>query len=104
MESHKVVIIGSGPAAWTAAIYAARAHLAPVVFEGEPTREMIPGGQLMYTTDIENYPGFPAGVGGEELMSAMRQQAIRFGTKVITESITNVELTSHPFVLQPTYG
>ena len=104
MESHKVVIVGSGPAAWTAAVYAARAHLEPVVYEGEPSREMIPGGQLMYTTDIENYPGFPAGIGGQELMAAMREQSVRFGTRVITENIVDVDVTTYPFRLKPSYG
>src|SRR5688572_16556407 len=104
MPAKKIAIIGSGPAAWTAAIYAARAHLEPVVFEGEPSREMIPGGQLMYTTDIENYPGFPSGVDGQELMAAMREQSIRFGTLVITENIVDVDLSAYPFKLQPSYG
>ncbi len=67
-----LVIIGSGPAAWTAAIYAARAQLNPLVYEGEPAREMIPGGQLMFTTDIENFPGFPDGIDGQEIMARMR--------------------------------
>ena len=84
-----LVIIGSGPAAWTAAIYAARAQLNPLVFEGEPTREMIPGGQLMYTTDIENFPGFPESVGGQDIMARMRDQAERFGTRIVTESIVS---------------
>jgi thioredoxin reductase (NADPH) len=100
MKSYKVVIIGSGPAAWTAAIYAARAHLNPVVFEGEPTREMIPGGQLMWTTEVENYPGFPEGITGPELMDAMKKQAIRFGTQVIGESVVNADFTRHPYTLE----
>ncbi|MGH7470360.1 MAG: thioredoxin-disulfide reductase [Longimicrobiales bacterium] len=100
MNSYKVVIIGSGPAAWTAAIYAARAHLDPVVFEGEPTREMIPGGQLMWTTEVENYPGFPEGITGPLLMDAMKQQAVRFGTRVINESVVDVDFTDHPYALQ----
>lgn len=104
MPAQKVVIVGSGPAAWTAAIYAARAHLEPLVFEGEPSREMIPGGQLMYTTDIENFPGFPNGVGGQELMSVMREQAIRFGTQVITENIVAVDFSTNPFRLTPSYS
>jgi thioredoxin reductase (NADPH) len=99
-----LVIIGSGPAAWTAAIYGARANLDPVVYEGEPSREMIPGGQLMYTTEVENYPGFPDGITGSELMVQLRRQAERFETRIITENIVSVDLTTHPFVLRPGYG
>ena len=100
----KLVIIGSGPAAWTAAIYGARASLEPLVIEGEPSREMIPGGQLMYTTEIENFPGFPDGITGPELMAAMKAQAERFGTRVITENVVSVDLSSHPFRLKPSYS
>lgn len=100
----KVLIIGSGPAAWTCAIYAARANLEPVVYEGEPTREMIPGGQLMWTTEIENFPGFPEGVDGQALMERMRTQAIRFGTRVITESIATVDFTGSPHRLTTSGG
>ncbi|MEW5931197.1 MAG: thioredoxin-disulfide reductase [Gemmatimonadota bacterium] len=99
-----LVIIGSGPAAWTAAVYAARANLEPVVYEGEPSREMIPGGQLMWTTDIENFPGFPEGVGGQELMDRMKEQAVKFGTRAVMENIVEVDFTRHPFVLKPSYG
>jgi thioredoxin reductase (NADPH) len=99
-----LVIIGSGPAAWTAAIYAARASLNPLVVEGEPTREMIPGGQLMFTTDIENYPGFVEAIGGQELMEQFRAQALRFGTRVLGDSIASVELGARPFTLTPNYG
>ncbi|HEX2092668.1 MAG TPA: FAD-dependent oxidoreductase [Longimicrobiaceae bacterium] len=99
-----LVIIGSGPAAWTAAIYASRANLDPVVYEGEPSREMIPGGQLMWTTDIENFPGFPEGVSGQELMDRMKEQAVRFGTRVVMENIVSVDFGGHPFVLKPTYS
>jgi len=99
-----VTIIGSGPAAWTAAIYAARARLHPLVFEGEPSREMIPGGQLMFTTDIENFPGFPKGVDGQELMALMRDQAVTYGTRIITENVTAVDFTERPFTLTPSYG
>ncbi|MDQ3388921.1 MAG: thioredoxin-disulfide reductase [Gemmatimonadota bacterium] len=99
-----LVIIGSGPAAWTAAVYAARANLDPIVYEGEPSREMIPGGQLMWTTDIENYPGFPDGVSGQELMDRMKAQAVRFGTRVEMENIAEVDFDSYPFLLTPSYG
>ena len=100
----QLVIIGSGPAAWTAAIYAARAQLNPLVFEGEPSREMIPGGQLMYTTDIENFPGFPESIGGQDIMARMRDQAARFGTRIVTENIASVDLSTRPFVLKPSYA
>src|SRR5205823_8998872 len=129
----KVVIIGSGPAGWTAAIYAARANLEPLVFEGAVTREnqekgTLPLGQLALTTEVENYPGFPRGdsreylrtalppdrqpywvhankpqpshgVNGPELMELMRQQAINFGTRVVTDDIVKVDSRRHPFVL-----
>jgi thioredoxin reductase (NADPH) len=95
-----IVIIGSGPAAWTAAVYAARANLRPVVFEGEPGRTL-PGGQLMFTTDVENYPGFPEGVKGPELMSLFRDQAERFGTRIVTASIVKVDFRAYPFLLTP---
>jgi thioredoxin reductase (NADPH) len=94
-----VVILGSGPAAWTAATYASRANLNPVVYEGELSREMIPGGQLMWTTDVENYPGFPDGIGGQELMDRMRAQATRFGTRVESENIVRVDFTQRPYQL-----
>ncbi|MDF2772054.1 MAG: trxB [Geminicoccaceae bacterium] len=99
-----LVIIGSGPAAWTAAIYAARANLRPVVYEGEPSREMIPGGQLMYTTEVENYPGFVHGVTGPMLMETLREQAMRFGTRVEQENIASVDFGSRPFRLKPSYA
>jgi thioredoxin reductase (NADPH) len=99
-----VVIIGSGPAAWTAAVYAARANLRPLVIEGEPSREMIPGGQLMFTTEIENFPGFPEGVDGQQLMARMKEQAERFGTRTLMEDVASVDLSRTPFVLVPTYS
>ena len=99
-----VLIIGSGPAAWTAAVYAARANLDPVVYEGEVSREMIPGGQLMWTTDVENFPGFPESIGGQELMQRMRDQAVRFGTRVISENIVDVDFTGHPHKLTTSGG
>jgi thioredoxin reductase (NADPH) len=98
------VIIGSGPAAWTAAIYAARANLNPVVFEGEPVGTEIPGGQLMPTTDIENYPGFPDGVTGPALMDRMKAQAVRYETRVRSELVTSIDLSDHPFLITPSYG
>ena len=104
MKRERVVIIGSGPAAWTAAVYAARANLEPMVYEGEPTREMIPGGQLMWTTDIENFPGFPDAVGGQELMDRMKAQALRFGTRAEMENIESADFSVYPFVLKPTYS
>ncbi len=97
---HKVVCIGSGPAAWTAALYTARASLAPVVVEGEPSREMIPGGQLMWTTDIENFPGFPEGIGGQELMERMKEQAVHHGAAVINEKVEEVDFSIRPFRLR----
>ncbi|MGH7507511.1 MAG: thioredoxin-disulfide reductase [Longimicrobiales bacterium] len=99
-----IAIIGSGPAAWTAAIYAARANLDPVVFEGEPAREMIPGGQLMYTTDVENYPGYPQGITGPELMMNFKEQAERFGARVVSDNVVRVALARHPFVLETSAG
>ena len=125
----KVIIIGSGPAAWTAAIYAARAELKPLVFEGAITAEnqaagTLPLGQLALTTEVENFPGFPAGdlesylndaikgdrrlimpphskhgVSGPELVELMRQQASNFGTRIITEDIVDVQFDTHPFKL-----
>ena len=95
-KHERVVIIGSGPAAWTAAIYAARADLSPLVVEGAGSRTMIPGGQLMFTTEVENYPGFPEGVTGPEMMDAFRAQALRFDTRVITDDIVEVELRGQP--------
>jgi thioredoxin reductase (NADPH) len=130
----RVVIIGSGPAGWAAAIYTARANLNPLVFEGAITEEnriagTLPLGQLALTTEVENYPGFPAGnleeyldrsikpdvrefmpphskhgVSGPELMELMRQQAKNFGTRIVTDDITRVELGKHPFVLHPSEG
>lgn len=100
----KLVIIGSGPAGWTAAIYAARANLDPLVFEGAGSRTMIPGGQLMFTTDVENYPGFPEGVTGQEMMMAFRKQAERFGTRIITEDIVEVDFSRYPRVVTSSGG
>ncbi len=134
----KVVIIGSGPAAWTAAVYAARANLEPLVYEGALTEDnrlkgTLPLGQLALTTEVENYPGFPRGdsreylrtalpperqpywvqeskpqpshgVNGPELMELMRQQAVNFGTRIVTDDIVAVEFGRHPFVLRSLEG
>ena len=99
-----VVIIGSGPSAWTAAIYAARANLNPLVIKGEPSREMIPGGQLMYTNEVENYPGFVHGVTGPVLVDTLEQQAMRFGTRVKEENVASVDVSTYPFKLKPNYS
>lgn len=134
MATEKVVIIGSGPAGWSAAIYASRAQLEPLVFEGALTEEnriagTLPLGQLNLTTEVENYAGFPAGnlqafldsaidknardlmaphsghgVSGPELMELMRQQAKNFGTRIVTDDIVRVDFSRHPFVLTPSSG
>jgi thioredoxin reductase (NADPH) len=104
LERETIAIIGSGPAAWTAAVYAARANLRPVVYEGEPIGTMLPGGQLMTTTEVENFPGFPDGITGPELMERARAQALRFGTRVVSETIERVEFGTHPFRLKPSYS
>src|SRR3954465_11040999 len=111
MSDHveKLVIIGSGPAGWTAAIYAARANLNPVVYEGALTEEnrlrgTLPLGQLNLTTEVENFPGFPKGINGPELMFAMREQAERYGTRIITEDIVGIDLSKRPFTMNDSAG
>jgi thioredoxin reductase (NADPH) len=100
METRKVVIVGSGPAGYTAAIYAARAALSPVVFAGGPSltdARRVPGGQLMITTEVENYPGFPTGVTGPELMDHFEKQAARFGTVIHMENVAKIDFSKRPF-------
>jgi len=99
-EIHQVVIVGSGPAGYTAAVYAARAQLSPVLYEGSVTA----GGALMNTTEVENFPGFPAGIMGPELMDSMRAQAEKFGTKIITDDIVEMDLAGEVKVLKDGSG
>jgi thioredoxin reductase (NADPH) len=102
-----VVIIGSGPAGWTAAIYAARANLRPLVYVGVPSTNpapVLPGGQLMLTTEVENYPGFPHGVTGPEMMDKFRAQAERFGTRVVDANIDRCDFSKRPFTLTDSDG
>ena len=99
-DVHDVVIVGSGPAGLTAAIYTARANLSPLLIEGEPSSTSDqPGGQLMLTTEVENFPGFPDGIMGPDLMADMRQQAQRFGTTIDTDKVTSVDFSAQPFTV-----
>ncbi len=103
----QLVIVGSGPAGWTAAIYAARARLDPVCYVGVPRQDpapVLPGGQLMLTTEVENYPGFPEGVTGPDMMEMFQQQAERFGTRVVGEDITACDFSERPFTLTTSGG
>src|SRR5688572_8467343 len=108
--AERIIIIGSGPAAWACAIYAGRANLKPIVFEGAITEEnrlsgTLPLGQLNLTTEVENYPGFPHGIKGPELMMAMREQAVNLaGASIITEDIVSIDLSKRPFVLKDSAG
>ena len=95
----KLVIVGSGPAGHTAAIYSARADLSPLMFEGFMAGGVAAGGQLTTTNDVENYPGFPQGVNGPEMMDLFRQQSLRFGTRILTETVEEVDLSRRPFRL-----
>ena len=99
-EIHDVVIVGSGPAGYTAAIYAARAQLSPVLYEGSVTA----GGALMNTTEVENFPGFPAGVMGPDLMDSMRKQCEKFGTKLVTDDIVSMDLSGDVKILTDGLG
>src|SRR5271165_1942766 len=94
-EIRDVIVIGSGPAGLTAAIYAARANVHPMVIEGAPPN--LPGGQLMITSDVENFPGFAHGIMGPELMTAMRKQALRVGAEFVSENVCRVDLTNRPY-------
>jgi thioredoxin reductase (NADPH) len=97
-DKTKLIIIGSGPAGYTAAIYAARANLAPIMYEGFFSG--IAGGQLMTTTEVENYPGFPEGVTGPELMKMFREQALRFGSKLLQDDVLEVDFSTYPYKIK----
>lgn len=92
----KLVIIGSGPAGYTAALYAARANLAPLMLEGEPSQDILPGGQLMTTTEVENYPGYPEGVTGQQMMDDFKKQCEGFGTRFLYKTVDRVDFSGTP--------
>ena len=96
-NTHKAIVIGSGPAAHTAAIYAGRAELAPLMFEGFMAGGIAPGGQLTTTTEVENYPGFPETIGGPDLMVKMREQSVKYGATIRTETVERVDLSKQPY-------
>jgi thioredoxin reductase (NADPH) len=105
VKMHNVIIIGSGPAGYTAAIYAARANLSPFLFASEPSGQQMPGGQLMFTTDVENFPGFPEGVAGPDLMELMKKQALRFGTHIVEEDVEEADFNpGGPFKIRSQSG
>ena len=107
MAAERVVIIGSGPAGWTAAIYAARANLEPLCLIGVPRTNpapVLPGGQLMLTTDVENYPGFPEGISGPEMMGDFQKQAERFGTRSKQVDVVKCDFSARPFKLECSDG
>ena len=104
VETEKVVIIGSGPAAHTAAIYLSRAELKPLMFEGFLAAGVAAGGQLTTTTDVENFPGFPEGIGGQEITDKFRKQSERFGTRILTETVNELDMSERPFKIKGDFG
>jgi len=103
-ETQKVIIIGSGPAGHTAAVYAARAELSPLLFEGFMAGGVAAGGQLTTTTEVENFPGLPEPIGGPDLMIKMREQSVRYGTTIKTETVARVDLSTRPFTVTADSG
>ena len=103
-QVEKLVIVGSGPAGHTAAIYSARADLSPLMFEGFMAGGVAAGGQLTTTNDVENYPGFPEGINGPEMMDLFRQQSLRFGARIVTETVEKVDLSRRPFRVTASSG
>ncbi len=99
IKPENVIILGAGPAGCTAGLYCGRAGLSPLVFEGEPSENILPGGQLMTTTEVENFPGYPDGVSGPQLMADLKRQAERFGARFIYKTATKVDLGTYPFIV-----